>query len=222
MDSEVQHFVEGINKKMDEYCLDDDALWAFDESSIESGGVPPTTFVDQETRDSSVLESCPARRDTLVLAVNGKGERYHNFIEHKPAHIDPETGRKVAAVKGLHIEHMQPFINGVASNTAGDPALMIQVNLQARHNPEVILSWIDRNIEPEFLPPQSAKYASVLDRSIFSVAKSRLRHIPYTTIDEKRAAIDEVVSCLEPGVIRKMWCKCGYKLKADPQPAPET
>jgi hypothetical protein len=213
METEVKQFIDGVNKTVSDFGLDDSAIWAFDESSIESGGIPPNTFVDPETNDNSVLETCPPRRDTLVLAVNASGEKYHEFIEHCPAHIDPITRQKVPAVKGLHTVHMAPFIRGVYTKTSGEAALMIQDNLRAHHNPEVITTWTDNNISPQFLPPQSAKYASVLDRSLFSVTKSRLRNIPFITIEEKRAAADQVVNSLEHKMIKKMWRKCGYYLK---------
>jgi hypothetical protein len=110
---------------------------------------------------------------------------------------------------------METFIEGVSSQTAGELALMIQDNLRAHHNPGVIASWNDHNISPEFLPPQSARFASVLDRSIFSVTKSRLKHIRYSTIEEKKAAVDQVIKDLPPDMVKKMWKKCGYKLRTE-------
>jgi hypothetical protein len=158
-----------------------------------------------------VIETAPARRDTLVLAVNGAGDKYHQIIEHRPAHKNRVTGEKVPAVKGLHKEHLHPFIEGIYFETKGSSSLMIQDNLRAHHAPNVVGHWIDRNISPEYIPPQAARFASVLDRNLFAVTKSRLKQHDCSTITSKKESVAAVINNLEPEVIKKCWHNCGYE-----------
>jgi hypothetical protein len=88
-----------------------------------------------------------------VLAVNGESKTYHQFIEHQSAHKNRTTGEQIRAVKGLHQEHLHPFIEGIHFETKGSSTLMIQDNLRAHLTPIVVGHWVDRNINPEYIPP---------------------------------------------------------------------
>ena len=95
MADEVRVFVDKVNRARKEYMLPPGQLWSFDETGIESGGVPRRTYVPPGSGDGSVVCDIPWWCDTLAMEASAAGETCSIYIEHQPA-----VGEQ-KAVKGM-------------------------------------------------------------------------------------------------------------------------
>ena len=207
---EVAEFARSVMEEKREFGLDDHQLWAIDETGIESGGVPRKTFVDPLTKDRSVLETCPRRRDTLILAVSKGGDKVAKVIEHTNARKNRETGEDIRAVRGMQLPHMHAFVDQFANEQGVRGSLMVQDNLSAHVNAETKRRWGSKQVKPRNLPPQGGRLDNPLDKYIFGITKEAIKAKDTSTFKKKETAILDVVEAIPESTIRKCFIRRGF------------
>jgi hypothetical protein len=103
-------------------------VWTMDETGLWNGSVLPRTYVDPETRDSSVEDIGDHRRDTAVVALSWEGRVFPWFIHHVPQRTATQNGVKVVvqkAISGLNIELMRLSVQEFQSYIGPGPAVLI-------------------------------------------------------------------------------------------------
>jgi hypothetical protein len=131
------------------------------------------------------------------------------YIEHQPSRMDPITHTRIPAIKGVHKEHLHEFIDEFHHQEGMNTTLMLNDNLSAYRSKDIQSHWREGETEPKYTPPQSAKFVSPLDNSIFSLTKRRLAREDTSTPEKKKDAVQKVVDGLEATMIKNYFGHCG-------------
>jgi hypothetical protein len=192
-----------------------DGIWAMDETGVWTGGVPPRTFVDPATMDSSVIQDGDHQRDSVAMALSVTGESHFDFIEHKAQRSSVRQGVRTIVERGfvgMGTAQMEAFTDSF-NNDAPTAKLLIMDGLSAHKNKGVAKKFDDAGVGHKIMPPQTAKLISPLDNPYFATFKAKLRKENISTASKKKAAVIRVTNQLQGNFVASCWEHSGWRFQ---------
>jgi transposase len=187
-------------------------IWAEDESGVWTGGYPPRTYVNPETKDAGVLQEGNHHRDTIAVALSADGDVHLKYVDHRPQKTRTRNGVKVIVEKGISgvgIPQMEEFAEGFSTDHP-DAELIMMDALAAHKNKSVEGKFNHAGMTIKIMPPQTAKLISPLDNPFFGIFKAKLRKEDTSTAEKKRAAVEKLCRETTPDMVKSCWAHAGW------------
>jgi transposase len=214
LQNEARIFREYVCRYILEMQIPKSRVWTMDETGLWNGSVLPRTYVDPETRDSSVEFIGDHRRDTGVVALSWEGLVFPWFIHHVPQRTGTQNGVKVViqkAISGLNIELMRLWVQEFQNHIGPGPAVLILDQLSIHKNRIIMNHMTDADIKVFLMPGQTGKLLSPCDNFFFASLKREMNKHDCSNSMLKEAAFNEICIDFSPEKVINCWNHCGWE-----------
>ena len=212
---EILEFRNRVAAYVEEHQIPPARVYFMDEVGIWNCNGSTRTYVNPATNDASVLSIGDRTRDTGIVALSATGEVDAVFLTHVPQKSKIVDGRRIITQKGISgvgTLQMLEWSEGFCARH-GSPeqrSILIMDRLAAHRGSDVANILRRNNIEPFFMPPQTARFLSPCDNSFFASIKARLKWMNTSTTSLKKSAFIELCRVYPRDIVRKYFTHCGW------------
>ncbi len=180
-----------------------------DEAGLYDNEIVSKSYVPKGSHDVYVSAKEKGKRDTIVVAVRGNGDKLPLFfIEHQRQ--KSKNGRVVQKkVAGLTKELMQQYLDDVLIPNLHEGDLVLMDRLSSHTNNTVREKITSKGAELQLFPPAGASELSPLDNALFHTLRDYYRKKSgKETPEGKKRAIETALKKVLKKSIRGFFRKC--------------
>jgi transposase len=210
---EASEFQRLLNNYIIEHDVDISHLVIMDETGLWTDGIPPRTYVDPKTMDSSIISPGPHQRDTGICALHASGEVDGDYIRHQEQRSKVIKGQTVItrkAVSGMNLPRMKQWAEDFGNKMQGEKTVLVMDRLNSHRNPDVLQILRNHNVEPFLMPAQAAKLISPCDNSFFHGFKSDFRKKDLSTPERKEQEFYTLCATYPREKVIEYFNHCGW------------